>query len=440
MKKNEKYIAVCENYTYDGLGVVRIHHFPVFVKDMIVGEKGEIVITKVLKNYAFGRCLNLLEKSVHRVTPPCSLAKQCGGCQLMHLSLEEQQNFKRQRVQDCINRIAKLKIQVEDVISMENPFHYRNKGQIPVGIKDHEVICGFYRIHSNDIIDMQECLIQHPFINEMAQEIKRLIQKYGNATYFRHLLIKVGFNTNEIMVVFIVRNKNVPFLREMVDEISSHEHVKSMILNVNQRKDNVILGEEEILLYGSETIQDKLKDLSFNISSKSFYQVNPIQTVKLYEKAVEFAGLTGNEMVLDLYCGIGSISLFMAQKAKSVIGIEIVEAAIEDAKKNASLNKIGNVEFYCSDAATYAKKLADDHLKPDVICVDPPRKGCDEVTLSSIVQMDPQRIVYVSCDPSTLARDLRYLSDRGYEVKRILPVNMFEFSYHVECVCLIVKK
>ena len=440
MKKNDKFIGKCESYTFEGLGVIKHENMPVFVKNMILNEVGEIVITKILKNYAFGRCLNLIEKSENRVEPKCPLSKQCGGCQLQHMSANEQKAFKKQRVQDCITRIAKLDIQVEDVISMENPYYYRNKGQIPVGVKDNQVCTGFYRIHSNDIIDMNECMIQHESINEILQVTKKLIQKYNNGSYFRHLLIKVGFITKQIMIVFIVNNENVPHLDNMIQELSKNEHVKSMILNINQRNDNVILGEKEIVIYGNKTIQDKLHDLTFNISSKSFYQVNPVQTLKLYDTAVEYAQLTGNETVIDLYCGIGTISQFMAKKAKHVIGIEIVEDAIKDAKINAANNNIENIEFYCSDAGEFAKKLASQNYKPDVVSVDPPRKGCDQLTLDSILTMDPKRIVYISCDPSTLARDLKYLSEHNYLVERVQPVDMFPHSFHVETVASLIKK
>lgn len=440
MRKNDKFIGICESYTFEGMGVVRYEGMPVFVRNMLMGEEGEIVVTKVLKNYAFGRCLTLLKKSEERVEPKCSIFKQCGGCQIQHMSMHAQQQFKKQRVQDCIQRIAKMDIQVNDVLSMKNPYNYRNKGQIPVGRVEDHVVCGFYRLHSNDIIDMEECVIQHPLINETAQKLKKLIQKYGIGEYFRHLLIRVGFVSHEIMVVFIVRNEKIPYMEDVVSELSKDENVKSIILNINQRQDNVILGNEEILLYGKPTITDKLDDLSFNISSKSFYQVNPVQTLVLYDKAVEFAGLSGNETVLDLYCGIGTISLFMAKHAKKVIGIEIVPEAIEDAKRNAKANQIENVEFYCSDAGAFAKELAMKNEHLDVICVDPPRKGCDALTLDSIIEMSPDRIVYVSCDPATLARDLKYLGEHGYDVKEVQPVDQFCHSFHVECVCLIVKK
>jgi 23S rRNA (uracil1939-C5)-methyltransferase len=440
MKKNEKFIGKCESYTYDGLGVVKYEKMPVFVKDMLTGETGEIIITKVLKNFSYGRCLQLLECSQERVRPLCPVYKACGGCQLSHLSAAAQKAFKRQRVQDCITRIGKIDLEVEDVLSMEHPFYYRNKGQIPVGVKEGQVICGFYRIHSNDIIDMDECLIQHPLINEMVQIIKAQLQTYQIGGYFRHLLIKVGFESKEMMVVLIVREENIPHLEEVVEVICQQEYVKSVIMNLNQRNDNVILGEKETLLYGKTTIQDTLMDFTFNISSKSFYQINPLQTCVLYEKAVEFANLTGKETVLDLYCGIGTISLFMAKKAKHVIGIEIVEDAIKDAKKNAELNQISNVEFICSDAGTFASEIAKNGQHLDVICVDPPRKGCDQKTLESILKMSPQRIVYVSCDPATLARDLSFLSQNGYEVKKVQPVDMFPQTTSIENVCLIVRK
>lgn len=439
MKKNDKITATCVSYTFEGLGVVKVDNYPLFVKNLLVGETAEIVVTKCLKNYGFGKVLQILTPSDDRVLPACPIYKQCGGCQISHLSVKEQKKFKKEHVQDCITRIAKLDLQVEDVLTMDEPWNYRNKGQIPVGVKDGQVVCGFYRIHSNDIIDMDECHIQHSLINEIAQLCKQLLTKYQCAEYFRHLLIKVGFMSQQAMVVLIVNERNFPNRDKFVEELSQHKCVKSIILNLNQRNDNVILGDEEITLYGQDYIVDELNGLRFKISSKSFYQVNPVQTVNLYNKAVEFAQLEGNETVLDLYCGIGTITLFLAQKAKHVIGIEIVPEAIENAKENARLNKITNVEFECSDAASYAEKLANSGIKLDVISVDPPRKGCDDITKQSIIQMQPKRIVYVSCDPSTLARDLRYFEDHGYKAKIVQPVDMFPNSFHIENVCLIEK-
>lgn len=440
MKKNEKFIGTCESYTYDGLGIVKYNNLAIFVKDMMVHETGEIIITKILKNYGYGRCLSKSVVSQDRIEPACSIYKQCGGCQIAHMSYEAQKQFKRERVQNCMTKIGGFNHEVKDVLGMDHPVHYRNKAQIPVGLSDNQIKCGFYRIHSNEIIDMNECLIQHPYVNELLFKFKQLLNKFQNGDCFRHLFIKVGFASQEVMVVFVAHHENIPHLEEMVEEFSQFPYVKSIILNINDKVTNVVLGQKEILLYGAPTITDTLKDLKFHISSKSFYQVNPIQTVTLYDKAVEFAQLTGNETVLDLYCGIGTISLFMAKKAKKVLGIEIVEAAIEDAKKNAQLNGIENVEFYCSDAGTFAKKLANENRQLDVICVDPPRKGCDEAALSSMIVMNPKRIVYVSCDPATLARDCKYLCANGYEIKEIQPVDMFPNSYHIETVVLLSRK
>lgn len=329
-----------------------------------------------------------------------------------------------------------------DVLGMkEHHDSYRNKGQIPVGIQKGNVVTGFYRINSNTIIDMDYCMIQSERINEVLKAMKALLVKYKNAEVFRHILIKHAFSSDEVMVVWIVRSFKIPHQEEMITELTqSLPFIKSIVVNLNQRQDNVILGEKEKIVYGTRVIIDKIHDLQFSISSKSFYQVNPVQTEVLYGKALEFAGLTGKETVLDLYCGVGTISMFLAQKAKHVTGIEIVPQAIQDAKKNAELNEIDNIEFVCSDAATFAKSWSEQGKHPDVIVVDPPRKGCDEVTINSMVEMNPDRIVYVSCDPGTLARDLKILEQKGYKAEIIQPVDMFPYTHHVETVNLIVKK
>lgn len=441
MKKNEHVNGVCCGYTKDGHGVVKIEGFPLFVKGMLEGEEGELVITMVKKSYGYARLLNLHKTSSERVEPICPVAKQCGGCQLQHMSYKEQLRYKKQKVQDVIDRIAKLDLKVKDVLGMENQLHYRNKGQIPVGLKNNIVQTGFYRINSNDIIDMNACMIQSERINTVLAVMKELLVKYKNASVFRHLLIKDGFHTKETMVVWITRKKNFPHKEEMVKELVERlPFIKSIVLNLNTREDNVILGEKEELLYGQSYITDTIHGLKFHISSKSFYQVNPVQTEILYGKALEFCEIKGNETILDLYCGVGTISMFLAQKAKKVIGIEIVEQAIENAKENALHNGITNIEFVCSDAASYAKKVSDENLKPDIVVVDPPRKGCDQVTLDSIVKMSPQRIVYVSCDPATLARDLRILENSGYHCVKVQPVDMFPYSHHIESVVLLSQR
>ncbi|MXQ73049.1 23S rRNA (uracil(1939)-C(5))-methyltransferase RlmD [Clostridiaceae bacterium DONG20-135] len=441
MNKNEFVIGTCENYTHDGQGVVKIDGYPIFVKGIIRGEKAKIQIMKDKKTYAYGRVAELLEVSAHRIKPKCLVYGKCGGCQLQHMDREAQQDFKREKVQDVVTRIAKLPIRVNPVLDMEVPFAYRNKGQIPVDVKHGSVKTGFYRIHSNDIVDIEQCLIQSEVINEILQVIKKDLKVYKNGKDLRHLLIKHAFSTGEAMVVFISRNRDIPHLDEMIAHIQTvYPKLKTVIVNLNQRTDNVILGNCEYIVYGDGYIVDELQGLKFYISSKSFYQINPVQTVKLYQQVLAYADLTGQEKVLDLYCGVGTISLFLAGQAKLVTGIEIVPEAIADALRNVALNNIDNVNFVCSDAASYAKELVKKQQQPDVIVVDPPRKGCDEITLKAMIKMEPQKIVYVSCDPATLARDLKVLCENGYEVQAIQPVDMFPQTYHVETVVSLVRK
>lgn len=438
MKKNDKIVGTCSGYTKEGLGVVKIDGFPLFVKGILQNETAEMVVTLVKKTYGYAKVLSIKEPSKQRCELKCPVAKQCGGCQLQHMTYTEQLHFKKQKVQDVIDRIAKLDMKVEDVLGMENPWYYRNKCQIPVGVDQNKVVTGFYRIHSNTIIDTNACAIQSETINEVLSHMKELLQTYGNASVFRHLLIKHAFTTGEVMLVWIVREYPFSSMKEMAKDIVQRlPYIKSVIVNVNTRTDNVILGEKEYTLYGDSYITDAIHNLKFHISSKSFYQVNPVQTNVLYGKALELAQLSGKETVIDLYCGVGTISMFLAQKAKKVIGIEIVPQAIQDAKENAKMNNIDNIEFICSDAASYANKLSEENMRPDVIVVDPPRKGLDQITLNSIIKMQPERIVYVSCDPATMARDLGIIKESNYEIKLVQPVDMFSQTNGVECVTLI---
>lgn len=442
MKKNEIVVGVCEDYTNEGLGVAKVDGFPLFVKGLLRGERARLLVMKVKKGYGFAKIVELLEESGERQKPFCKIYQWCGGCQLQHMSLKEQAYFKQQKVAHALRRIGNCEAKVEPILAMDAPYGYRNKGQIPIGVDAYgEVVCGFYRMNSHDIIDMEVCPIQSDLINTCVAVMKEGLRRFGCAAYFRHLLVKHAFANDTVMLVWIVRERVFLQMQELCDwVVGKLPMVKSIVLNVNQRKDNVILGEEEFLLYGEQMIYDTLGGIEFGISAKSFYQVNPVQTKVLYEQALAFAQLSGSEEVLDLYCGVGTISLFLAQHAKHVTGIEIVGDAIRNAKENARRNGIDHVDFICSDAAQYAAVLAERGKKADVVVVDPPRKGCDELTLASILQMEPKRIVYVSCDPATLARDVRYLEERGYECVRVQPVDMFGWSYHVETVVLLSHK
>lgn len=442
MKKNDTFIGTCENYTYDGLGVVKQNGIPFFVKGILRGERGVIGITKLKQKYGYGRLVELLDASKQRRIPACPQARVCGGCQLQHMKYEEQLYFKRQKVQDVMQRIGGLSLEVNPVLGMEEPFFYRNKAQIPIGVRDQRLISGFYRLNSNDIIDMDSCCIQSHAINRIFSVVREELEQARELwDSMRHVLLKHAFANDEVMVVFICRRDESERLRPISERLMKRcPQVKSCVLNVNTRCDNVILGEEEVLLAGREVIGDAIDTLTFHISAKSFYQVNPVQTKVLYERALAFCGLSGTETVLDLYCGVGTISMFLAKRAKRVIGIEIVEQAIRNAKENAARNRIANVEFVCSDAAAYAKQVARTGMRPDVVCVDPPRKGCAQEVLEAIAAMGPKRVVYVSCDAATLARDLRVLGELGYETRQIQPVDMFPQTYHVETVALLQRR
>lgn len=442
MKKNDIVIGVCEGYTYDAHGVVKIDGFPLFVKGLLKNEKAEIIVTMLKKSYGYGRIRNLISISEDRVEPPCPLAKQCGGCQLQHMAKCHQAQFKKEQVENVLRRIAHTDVVVNDVLMMEEPWHYRNKAQIPFQIEGDRVISGFYRIHSNTIIDMNECMIQHPMMNRVLQVVKQRLQMLhtDGVGALRHLLIKYASSSDEVMVVFITADAQALDWKVLVEALCEEvPQVKSILLNINQRDDNVILGDHEILLYGTPYISDRLFDLDFRIAVKSFYQVNVVQTEVLYRTVMDFAQLTGNEVVLDCYCGVGTIALCLARWAKQVIGIEIVPQAIDNAVANAKRNQIENVRFVCADAKDYAKTLSDARQSVDVVVVDPPRKGCDAQVLESIASMGAGRIVYVSCNAATLARDIERLKEYGYHAAKVQPVDMFPQTQHVEVVCLLSK-
>ncbi|MDQ0247935.1 23S rRNA (uracil1939-C5)-methyltransferase [Bacillus fengqiuensis] len=447
VQKNEYIDVVFEDLTHDGAGVAKVQGFPIFVPNALPNERGQVKIIKVKKGYAFGRLVETYEESEYRQTPPCPIYKQCGGCQLQHLSYEGQLAFKQKQVQEVMARIGRLPdVPVHSVLGMENPWRYRNKAQVPVGEREGGLVAGFYQQRSHEIIDMEACLIQQEKNDEIVQAVKEICGKYGVRAYdeqrhrgtLRHIMARYGLVTGEAMVVLVTTKEEIPYKNSIVQEIAEmFPRVKSIVQNVNPKRTNVIMGDKTNVLWGEEYIYDLIGDIKFAISARSFYQVNPEQTKVLYDKALEYAQLTGEETVIDAYCGIGTISLFLAQQAKKVYGVEIVPEAIEDAKRNAALNGIKNAEFEVGEAEKIIPAWYDKGIKADVIVVDPPRKGCDEALLQTIIDMKPKRVVYVSCNPATLARDLRILEDGGYKTTQVQPVDMFPHTTHVECVAVL---
>ena len=442
LNKNQHFIGKCEDYTYDGMGVVKYGTFCVFVKDMAYGEEGEIVVTAVRKDYAYGRLLNLTKRSEQRVEPVCSISRQCGGCQLQHLSYDEQLRFKEELVRNNITRIAGLDTPVNTIIGAKQPLYYRNKCQLPVGTdRNGNTVMGFYRFNSHDIIPFDRCHLQSEKAGRLAEVIKKLIDEYDLTTEVRHMMIRDMENTGQMMVVLVTWHENVNELDKIIPEIIKAESsVKSVIQNINPDDTNVILGKKEKVLYGTARIEDELLGLKFSISSHSFYQVNSSQTAVLYSRAIEMADINEEDTVLDMYCGVGTIGMIASRKAGKVLGVEIVADAVRDARKNAEINGISNIDFICSDARNASARLAEERTDTDVVFVDPPRKGCDSVTLESLVRIAPERIVYVSCNPATLARDLGYLEANGYKTVEIQPVDQFPQTYHVECMACLHKR
>jgi len=449
VKKNEVYRIEISGMTHEGQGVGRIENFTVFVDGSIKGEEVEIKIIKVNKSYAVGKLLNILKASPDRAEPICKVFNRCGGCSLQHMSAQAALKFKTDVVIENIRRIGKLKdVVVHDTIGMENPFNYRNKAQYPVGQLKDELVVGFYAKKSHDIVDSPQCMIQHSVSDRAKLIVKRFLEDNKISVYdeetgkglVRHVMTRRGFNTGELMVVLVLNGKSLPQQNKLVRQLTADiPEIKSIVLNVNTANTNIILGNRNIVVFGEETITDYIGRFKFKISPLSFFQVNPVQTEVLYNKALEYAGLTGEETVFDLYCGIGTISLFLSEKAKKVYGVEVVEEAIRDAKENAKLNGVDNVEFLVGEAEKIIPDMYQKGIRADVVVVDPPRKGCDEVLLDTLVSMSPERIVYVSCNPATLARDLAFLTGKGFQVVEVQPVDMFPWSIHVESCVLITR-
>ena len=445
LSKNKEYVVDIVDIGQGGVGIGKYEGFTVFVEGGLIQDKVKVRINKSKKNYAVGNIVEIIEKSPFRVDRICSDdLKDCGGCQIQELDYNKQLELKTNEVKQVISRIGKLEnVEIHETIGMQSPCRYRNKAQFPIQNINGSTAIGFYKKKSHDVIPTDMCVIQHDINDKIIKIIKTYIQAYNVSIYnetthtgvLRHLVTKVGFTTNEVMVVLVANGTNLPHLNELASVLKENIlGFKTLVLNVNKAKTNVILGKENKVIYGNGKINDYIGDLVFEISPLSFFQVNPVQTEVLYNKALEYAELKENDTVFDIYCGIGSISLFLAQKATKVYGIEIVEDAIKDAKINAKLNNLNNVEFYVGKAEEVVPKMYSEGKTANVVVVDPPRKGCDEKVLDTIVSMKPDRVVYVSCNPSTLARDLAYLDERGYKCVEIQPVDMFPHTMHVETV------
>ena len=435
----------------DGEGIGKADGFTVFVKDAVIGDTIMAKIMKAKKNYGYGRLMEILKPSPYRVEPVCLSARQCGGCQLQAVSYEEQKVFKEKKLRGHLERIGGFtEFPMEPLIGMDNPYHYRNKAQFPVGRnKEGRIVTGFYAGRTHAIIENRDCALGIPQNKDVLDRVIAHMEKYNIAPYdeatgkglVRHIFVRYGFFTGELMVCLIINGQDLPPQRELIEKLCEIPGMTSISLNMNKKRSNVILGDKVKTIWGEDYITDKIGDISYEISPLSFFQVNPKQTWKLYSIALEYADLHGEETVWDLYCGIGTISLFLAQKAKFVRGVEIVPAAIEDAKRNAQINHIENVEFFVGKAEeALPREYEKNGAYADVIVVDPPRKGCDEMLLKTILKMQPKRVVYVSCDSATLARDLRFLCDNGYELKKVCGVDQFPQTVHVETVVLLSHK
>ncbi|MFD0960163.1 23S rRNA (uracil(1939)-C(5))-methyltransferase RlmD [Paenibacillus chungangensis] len=487
LQKNEEVTAEIVGLTHDGEGVGRVDGFTLFIRGALPGEKVRVKVTKLKKTYGYAHLLEHVETSSDRTSPICAIYKECGGCQLQHYSYEGQLAWKRRHVVENLQRIGKLKVAgepaaghgaeggqpagrgsevgqaaerdsadgviVHPTIGMADPWRYRNKAAVPVGIsgsgtEDAGLIAGFYARGTHRIIDMDDCHIQHSRNDEVISIVKEIARELRIAPYdertrtglLRHVMVRIGVVSDEVMIVLVTNGKRIPRKPEWIEKLrAAIPNLKSIVQNVNERDTNAIFGDETSVLWGSEVIYDELDGIRFAISARSFYQVNPAQTIALYRKAVEYAELTGKERVIDAYCGIGTISLFLARHAGHVYGVEIVPEAIEDAKRNAALNGMDNATFETGPAEVVIPRWRQEGVEADVIVVDPPRKGCDSALLDTILAMRPERVVYVSCNPSTLARDLRILEDGGYRTVEVTPVDMFPQTVHVECVVRICR-
>ncbi|AIY10186.1 RNA methyltransferase [Paenibacillus polymyxa] len=478
VQKNDEAVIDIIGMNHDGEGVGRVEGFTLFVPGALPGEKVRVKVLKTKKQYGYAKLLDIAQSSPDRIAAPCAIYDQCGGCQIQHMSYEAQLSWKRQHIVDVLERIGKLSVATESsehtaeiladsadgnadrmsrvqgvlvhpTLGMGEPWRYRNKAQVPIGVTEGGLVGGFYARGSHRIVDMNTCLIQDERNDEVVARVKEIGRMLGISAYneetgrglLRHVVVKTAFRTGEMMLVLVTNGRDIPHADAWIGSIREHiPHVASICQNVNTKRTNVIFGDETRVLWGRDVIYDYIGNVQFAISARSFYQVNPVQTEVLYSKTVEYAGLTGKETVIDAYCGIGTISLFLAQHADQVYGVEIVKEAIDDARSNALLNEMRNVKFEVGASEDVIPAWKEQGITADVIVVDPPRKGCDPRLLDTILEMKSERMVYVSCNPSTLARDLRILEDGGYSTVEVQPVDMFPHTVHVESVALLVRK
>mgnify|MGYP000708277539 FL=1 len=450
IQKNQEYIVDIIDNGFEGEGIAKIDNFTIFIPGTIKGEKVRVLIVKVLSSHGFGKIVEIIEKSQARQDVDCNTYKRCGGCNLRHVKYEETLKMKQNAVQSLVNKTLKNKLQVRETVGMENPLHYRNKAQYPIGInKQGEPVIGVFANRTHEVIPIDNCLIQNKKSEEIAKFIIEFIKEKNISIYdektgkglVRHIVTKVGIKTGEIMCVIVINGHKIPNENELVENLKTkYPEIKAIVKNINMKNTNVILGQENINLYGNGYIEDILGEYKFKISPLSFYQVNPVQAEKLYDLGVSMAEITKNDIVFDLYCGIGTISLFMSKFAKKVYGIEIVEEAVKMAKENAQNNNVSNTEFFAGDVEIVLDDLINNKgLKADVVMFDPPRKGLDKKSIDNILNIRPKKIVYISCNPATLIRDLADFENE-YDIKTIIPVDMFPFTSHVECVAVMCIK
>ena len=450
VEKNKEYIVDIIDNGFEGEGITKIDGYTIFINGAIKGEKCKIIIVKVTKSHAYGKIIEIMEKSKHRVEADCTTYKRCGGCNLRHIEYNKTLEMKRDVVQNLVNKALENKITVNDTIGMEKPYYYRNKAQYPFGIdKNGDKVFGIYAKRTHEIIEIDDCKIQNPISEKMAREVLEFVRENNISIYneetgkglVRHLIVKVGIKTNEVMCVIVLNGEKfekeqefVNILLEKFNKDNKNEFkIKTIVKNINTKNSNVILGDKNIVLYGDGYINDKLGKYIFKISPMSFYQTNPVQTEILYNKAIEAAKLKKSDVVLDLYCGIGTIGIYASSLVNKVYGIEIVEQAIEDAKENARINNIENIKFRCGAVENILEDLIkEEKITPNIVFVDPPRRGLDKNTVDNILKLKPEKVIYISCNPATMVRDINMM-EAEYDVKEIQPVDMFPYTSHVEC-------